>query len=443
MALIVVVEHGHRLDAAARVATLRARGHEVYVADADDEALAERVARAELVVVGELAGCPRELALTAWLTGHARRLVYAPATRPACASAWPTEPSCPTRPECERCDRHAVLTALTARADGVVEPTSRAAALQQAVADVLAQPERPPLVSASRRRRYWIWGHALGVGDSISLLPMAHALARHCEHPPALVVPRHHAALLQPAWPQPLLPHEGFDPRTLPADAIILEITVGQNARHVGRLAARLVHLDLARQAGGDGLVHERLLGLLAHAGIGACVPAPRIPVPPAELEHATRRLAAHGLRSRERLVAVHPGTSRAEKRWPAERFSALIAGIRAELRAEVLLLLGPGESGQSTAMADASFVSDGDPLREVAALVHGCRAFVGNDSGLAHLAAAVGVPTVTIAGPMSPRIWRPAHPRGRVVDRGGDVLAVEPSQVLAVLRPLLEERAA
>jgi ADP-heptose:LPS heptosyltransferase len=61
----------------------------------------------------------------------------------------------------------------------------------------------------------------------------------------------------------------------------------------------------------------------------------------------------------------------------------------------------------------------DGLRLEELAAILAGARLFVGNDSGITHLAALVGAPTVAIFGPFDPAYWAPLGPRVAIVDGG------------------------
>ena len=55
-------------------------------------------------------------------------------------------------------------------------------------------------------------------------------------------------------------------------------------------------------------------------------------------------------------------------------------------------------------------------PLLEVAHQLQQCRCYLGNDSGITHLAAMLGVPTVAIFGPTDPKIWRPVGPLVKVI---------------------------
>jgi ADP-heptose:LPS heptosyltransferase len=117
-------------------------------------------------------------------------------------------------------------------------------------------------------------------------------------------------------------------------------------------------------------------------------------------------------------VIAVAPVAARPEKTWPAERFAALLANLTgsggpcADWR--VLLVGGPGEEETAAPIAAAlppartiSFIGERD-LLAVAAVLARCRLFVGNDSGLSHLAAAAGAPTLALFGPTDPLHYAP-----------------------------------
>ncbi len=122
--------------------------------------------------------------------------------------------------------------------------------------------------------------------------------------------------------------------------------------------------------------------------------------------------------------VAIHPGSGGRRKCWPAERFAEVAAG----LGRPVVLLEGPADAEVCRAFRDR--VSSGLSVRlaaglsvaETAALVSACDAYLGNDSGMSHLAAALGVRTVAVFGPTDPAVWAPRGPCVRIVrgDGGG-----------------------
>jgi ADP-heptose:LPS heptosyltransferase len=62
--------------------------------------------------------------------------------------------------------------------------------------------------------------------------------------------------------------------------------------------------------------------------------------------------------------------------------------------------------------------LAKGLTLLQLASVIEGCRFFIGNDSGVSHLAAAAGLPTVTIFGPTDEKVWSPRGAKTFVVSR-------------------------
>ena len=114
-------------------------------------------------------------------------------------------------------------------------------------------------------------------------------------------------------------------------------------------------------------------------------------------------------------FVAVHPGSARTvlakAKRWPAENYARLIDAIRDECGLEVVLLEGPDERGMAdeivararSAALPPRVVRLSGNLGTAAAVLERASFYVGSDSGLAHLAAAVGTRPVTLFAPADP----------------------------------------
>ena len=122
--------------------------------------------------------------------------------------------------------------------------------------------------------------------------------------------------------------------------------------------------------------------------------------------------------------VAIHPGSGGVQKCWPIESFGAVIERLW-EGSSSVLVLAGPAEAERlaylrqrlaAPPVADMFRVLFNAPLLEVARHLQQCRGYLGNDSGITHLAAMLGVPTVAIFGPSDPVIWRPIGERVRVI---------------------------
>ncbi len=122
-------------------------------------------------------------------------------------------------------------------------------------------------------------------------------------------------------------------------------------------------------------------------------------------------------------LVILHPGAGGRHKRWPAERFAAL-ADRFAELGGSIAVTAGPADEEAVAALRSVVRLAhpeilEGLALDELAGILAHAQLFVGNDSGVTHLAALLNIPTVALFGPFDPRYWAPIGPRVAVVDAG------------------------
>ena len=116
----------------------------------------------------------------------------------------------------------------------------------------------------------------------------------------------------------------------------------------------------------------------------------PRIPCP---VEH-------------ENFAVIHPFSGSPKKNWPLERFRALAREL--ERTMPVRWCAGP----EDPALERAVHIDD---LYELACWLARARLYVGNDSGITHLAAAVGTPVLALFGPTDPRVWGPRGENVRI----------------------------
>ena len=111
-------------------------------------------------------------------------------------------------------------------------------------------------------------------------------------------------------------------------------------------------------------------------------------------------------------VLLIHPGAGSKRKRWPLQNFIEVAAATRQMPLTEVAFVIGPAETDllpRMTKGAQGRFsVHHVEDLAQVMALMKASRCFVGNDSGLTHLAAFKGLPTVAVFGPSSPKRWWP-----------------------------------
>jgi ADP-heptose:LPS heptosyltransferase len=137
--------------------------------------------------------------------------------------------------------------------------------------------------------------------------------------------------------------------------------------------------------------------------------------VPARLVEEGERALGTAGWDGRLPLLIVHAGASGAGKRWPVEGWAQMLDAVRAKTRVAVMLHEGPADHEPVRALlprlAPPVGVLANPSLPVLAAALGHARAFVGNDSGVSHLAAAVGVPSLVLvtSGMQAWEPWSPA----------------------------------
>lgn len=219
------------------------------------------------------------------------------------------------------------------------------------------------------------------------------------------------------------------------------ELVVDLRTVHLGwLLRARRRLLKRERRVPGRHAVLAHFSALRPLLGAAAEPPPCRIHLEPAAEQRAHDLLS--GLPG-TRWLAVAPGANYAGKKWPREAFADLLRRAAPDVDAVVLL-------GSAQDMADTEYLASvGPPARdlagrttllEAAASLARCQAFVGNDSGLGHMAAAVGVPTLTVFGPGDPPRYRPWSKVGRIVCAAdGRLEGLGAEQVWPDLQTMLE----
>jgi heptosyltransferase-2 len=159
-------------------------------------------------------------------------------------------------------------------------------------------------------------------------------------------------------------------------------------------------------------------LALAKGAALPADWPLPKLAIPPRDVAD-WRRL--RGLVDDARpVVALAPGAVGPGKRWPTANFSALAKQL-ADAGARVWVLGSPGEAPLARAIAAAAGpqVHDltGPDLRNAIIALKAADVAVSNDSGLMHIAAALGTATVALFGPTDPRLWAPLNPLAAAIE--------------------------
>lgn len=120
--------------------------------------------------------------------------------------------------------------------------------------------------------------------------------------------------------------------------------------------------------------------------------------------------------------LAIHPGSGSETKNWPVERLAEVAKWWLSPNEERRILLVGGEADDARIAILSAALPNErveralNLPLPELAARLRDCGSFLGHDSGISHLAAAVGIPALLLFGPTDPSVWAPANPQVRVL---------------------------
>ncbi len=173
--------------------------------------------------------------------------------------------------------------------------------------------------------------------------------------------------------------------------------------------------------------------------------PAPRLEYP-----EALRNAALDLAKAEERPIAVHPGSGSPDKNWPVESWIEIVDRLCVRYPGNPLMVI-TGEAEDESAAPLLAHCRLNHPrvrnlhrveLPVLGALFARCALFLGHDSGISHLAAASGVPSLLLFGPTSPEIWAPANEGVKVLRHPSTKLSdILPDEVEAGAAEILSFR--
>jgi ADP-heptose:LPS heptosyltransferase len=300
---------------------------------------------------------------------------------------------------------------------------------------------------------------ALGLGDLLTAVPALRALARgFAEHRLVVATPKRLAPLaLHAGIADEVLAQEGLAPLDIqpPSPDVAVNLHGRGPESHRVLLATgprrfiAFAHEEIPETSGKPELnddEHEakRWCRLVSEMGINADPNDLSIAAPSGRTPSFARG-----------ATVVHPGAASLSRRWPAERWADVAQAESARGRSVIL-------TGSASEIALARFIARRAGLGphsvyagrtdvlELASLVAVAGRVVSGDTGIAHLATALGTPSVVLFGPVSPNVWGPPHdrlkhrvlwngrtgdPTARTVDPG--LLSIGPDEVIAALEEL------
>ena len=126
-------------------------------------------------------------------------------------------------------------------------------------------------------------------------------------------------------------------------------------------------------------------------------------------------------MEDKSKVIILHPGSGSKKKVWPLEHFVSLSKILQDCFGSKILIIFGPAEGAEVEkifeGMDSRTFIQvKGLSLLQLASVIEGCNLFIGNDSGISHLASALGMPTIALFGPTDPRVWSPRGEKVQVV---------------------------
>ena len=141
-------------------------------------------------------------------------------------------------------------------------------------------------------------------------------------------------------------------------------------------------------------------------------------------------RLALNPQPSTRNQLALHPGSGSERKNWPEARWAELLGHLIHSTTARLLLVGGEAEGDRLERLAnrwppERVEVARNLPLVELAERLATCNAFVGHDSGITHLAAALGLGGLVLWGETSQAVWRPRTGRMKILAAPGGLPAL------------------
>ncbi len=157
----------------------------------------------------------------------------------------------------------------------------------------------------------------------------------------------------------------------------------------------------------------------------------PRVPLPASVLAVGSRLAASFG----ERIMAVHPGSGSPAKNWPPDRFVAVCRQARERHGLSPVMTFGEADGALARVLSELAPEIPrlaGKDLLTIAGFLSACTCYLGNDSGISHLAAAAGARTLALFGPTDPAVWGPRGSTVSVLKTGGAVADLSVDRVMA-----------
>jgi heptosyltransferase-3 len=230
--------------------------------------------------------------------------------------------------------------------------------------------------------------------------------------------------------------------RVLSEYELVLNMLPGPGPRrNVESLGSvRYIEIDPVLRSEWGGHISDQWLKDFEGHGFHACGGLPNLKMDTRDTARGRELLTQHGISGD--VVVIHPGSGGRHKCYPLREYVELGETLQSRGIATVFTLgevemerMGGDDIG---ALSKRFIVLRELTLIQLAAVLCSANVFVGNDSGVSHLAAALGTPTVAVFGPTDPTVWRPLGTRVSVCRGVAGAWPVH-SEILGVTNALLE----
>ncbi len=144
---------------------------------------------------------------------------------------------------------------------------------------------------------------------------------------------------------------------------------------------------------------------------------------PKIELDKKAKKYALKFWEGKElylkRVVAIHPGSGSTKKRWPLEKFVELANFLKEKETTNIIFVLGEAEYDlrkKLSQLSDEIIIISDINVVGLASILGRCSLYIGNDSGVTHLASALGIPIIALFGPTDPKKWGPKGEKVNII---------------------------
>jgi len=174
-----------------------------------------------------------------------------------------------------------------------------------------------------------------------------------------------------------------------------------------------VLYINTFPQPGDNSHIIDYQLSQLANLGLRISDRVPTLYPNENDLKQAREFFSQRQLNKSDLMVSIHIGSGSSKKVWPAVFFAQLSEKLIGDYRAKIIVPIGPADEKIAKEYfnfvpSDAIIPLVSPPINKLAAILQKCDFYIGNDSGITHLAAALRIPVVAIFGPTDPYIWGP-----------------------------------